>query len=113
MRPRFSLFTRILLWFFLNLVVLGAVLLLFFNLQFRLRPESPLVGDAGNQIENIARLMMIEMYGKPREERDAIAQRYSDRHQAAFLLYDNSGELLAGKATGAPAEVLEQVMRSP
>ena len=113
MRPRFSLFTRILLWFFLNLVVLGAVLFLFFNLQFRLRPESPLVGDSSNQIENIARLMMIEMYGKTREERDAIAQRYADRHQAAFLLYDNSGELLAGKATGAPAAVLEQVMRSP
>jgi two-component system sensor histidine kinase CpxA len=113
MRPRFSLFTRILLWFFLNLVVLGAVLFLFFNLQFRLRPESPLVGDSGNQIENIARLLVIEMYGKGREERDAIAQRYADRHQVAFLLYDNSGELLAGKATGAPAEVLEHVMRPP
>jgi two-component system sensor histidine kinase CpxA len=110
MRPRFSLFTRILLWFFLNLVVLGAVLLLFFNLQFRLRPESPLVGDAGNQIENIARLMVIEMYGKTRQERDAIVERHGDRHQINFLLYDNSGELLAGKAD-APAEVLEQVTR--
>ncbi len=106
MRLRFSLFTRILLWFFLNLIVLGAVLFLFFNLQFRLRPESPLLGGGGNQIENIARLLVIEMYGKPREERDAILQRYSDRHRITFLLYENSGERLAGKEPDPPPEVL-------
>lgn len=111
MRLRFSLFTRILLWFFLNLVVLGAVLLLFFNLQFRLRPESPLAGSGGNQVENIARLMVVEMYGKPREERDAILQRYSERHRVTFLLYENSGERLAGKESEPPVEVLNYLKR--
>lgn len=108
-RPRFSLFTRILLWFFLNLAVLGAVLLVFFNLQFRLRPESPLVGGGGNQLENIARLIVVEMQGKPRPERDAILQRYSDRHRVAFLLYENSGQRLAGTETDPPAEVLNRL----
>lgn len=36
---RFSLYTKILLWFFLNLIVLGAVMLVFFNFQFRLAPD--------------------------------------------------------------------------
>jgi two-component system sensor histidine kinase CpxA len=47
MRVRVSLFTKILLWFFVNLVVLGGVLWVIFNLQLRAAPDSPLFVASG------------------------------------------------------------------
>ena len=39
MKARFPLYAKILLWFFLNLVVLGAALYALFRIQFHLGPE--------------------------------------------------------------------------
>ena len=43
MRPRFPLFTKILLWFFLNLLLLGGVLFVVFKLQFQFSARSAVV----------------------------------------------------------------------
>ncbi|MGH9839554.1 MAG: sensor histidine kinase [Blastocatellia bacterium] len=112
MRFRFSLFTRILLWFFLNLAVISLVLLVFFNLQFQLPPDSPLRGGAGNHFGPVAWLIAAEANGKTAEERDAILNRYSESYQLRFLLYARSGEKLAGQGDAAP-EVLDHIKRAP
>ena len=57
MRLHRSLFTKILLWFFLNLIVLGVVFLVFFNLQFRFPPDSPLSAATGSHLRFVARLI--------------------------------------------------------
>ena len=105
-RFRLSLFARILSWFFLNLIVLGLVLLAFFNLQFRLAPDSPLFGRAGNRFEAVAHLISAEARDASREERDAILKRYSEEYAVDFLLYANTGEQLAGREATLPAAVL-------
>ncbi len=110
MRLRFSLFTRIILWFFLNLIVLGIVLFAFFNLHFRLDPNSPLLGESGNRIEAVARRIASEVREASKEEREAILDRYSETWQVDFLLYAGNGERLAGKEISLPAEVQRQVV---
>ena len=111
-RFRLSLFARILSWFFLNLIVLGLVLLAFFNLQFRLAPDSPLFGRAGNRFETVAHLISAEARDASREERDAILKRYSEEYAVDFLLYASTGEQLAGREVSLPAAVLGRFFMS-
>jgi two-component system sensor histidine kinase CpxA len=113
-RVRVSLFTKTLLWFFLNLVVLVAVLLAVFNLQFRFSPESPLVGRSGNRLEFVAGLISDEIRGASRETRAAVLTRYSTTYQVGFRLYDDSGQSLAGDVAALPDDVLRRiVLRGP
>ncbi|MFN7948311.1 MAG: HAMP domain-containing sensor histidine kinase [Blastocatellia bacterium] len=102
MRLRFSLFTKILLWFFLNLIVLGAVLLLLFNRQFRL--------EAGHRLESVASLMAVELRAAPPAEREAILRRYSETYQVEFLLYLNNGVKMAGREMALPNEVMAGII---
>lgn len=112
MRLRFSLFTKILLWFLLNLLVLGAVFLTVFNLQFGFAPDSPLFA-ASNRLDRVARLITDEIGTAGQTERDAILQRYSLSYKIEFLLYANTGERLAGQETQLPAEVLRKLGDMP
>src|SRR5438552_1714911 len=52
---RFSLFSRIILWFFLNLVILAAIFLLIFGLNVRV-DQSSIIGGMANRMEAISRL---------------------------------------------------------
>lgn len=105
MKIRFSLYTKILLWFFLNLIVLGAVLLVFFNFQFRLDPDSPMRGDSVMRIDTLAQLMSLEMADQTEEERNAILSRYSETYQVDFILYAADGRRLGGSDAPLPDEV--------
>ena len=105
MRLRTSLFTRILLWSFLNLAVVGSVLGAFFALQFRLQPDSVLF--AGNRLQYVAAQLMTESRGATTaESRAALLRRYSTTYQADFLLFGEDGQQLAGTKTALPASVL-------
>jgi len=107
---RVSLFTKTLLWFFLNLIVLVAVLLAVFNLQFRFSPDSPLVGRSGNRLEFVAGLISDEIRGVSREVRTAVLARYSTSYKVQFRLYDDRGQVLAGDATVLPDDVLRRIV---
>jgi len=113
MKFRLSLFARIMLWFFLNLAVIGGVLFVLFNLQFRLEPDSPLLAGASDRIENIARAITDDIRDKSREQREAILQQYSQIYRLEFSVYTNEGEKLAGKQSALPAEVLERIKARP
>ena len=94
---RLNLFSKILLWVFINLLVLGAVLFFIFNLQFNFAPNSPLLGAGNERIEIIAEMIATESNGKSRAERDEILQRYSDDYGITFTLFANTGEQLGGR----------------
>lgn len=112
MKMRFSLYSKILLWFFLNLIVLAAVLLVFFNFQFRLDPDSPMRGDSVMRIDTLAQLMSLEMADQTEEERDEVLKRYSETYQVDFLLYSADGRRLAASIDAQlPDEVRAQLGR--
>ncbi len=92
-----NLLSKILLWVFINLLVLGIVLFFIFNLQFNFSPNSPLLGAANERIEVVAEMIATDSNGKSRAERDEILQRYSDDYGLTFTLFANTGEQLGGR----------------
>ena len=106
---RSSLFTKILLWFFLNLVILGVVLFVFFQLRFLISPDSPLWGRSGNLTMSLSRLIGHELSNASQDEWNAILERYSEAYQVDLLLYEISGEKLAGKDVEVPQQIVEKI----
>jgi two-component system sensor histidine kinase CpxA len=105
MRPHFPLFAKILVWFFVNLLALGAVFLVFFNLQLSFSPGSPLFAVSGSRLLTVARLINDELRAAVSADRAAILQRYSESYKVDFLLVSDVGEDLAGLGRQVPAEV--------
>lgn len=99
------------LWFFLNLLLLGVILWLIFNLNFRFEQNSPFFGGATNRIESVIRLIEEETNEKSRAERDTILKNYSDSYKVEFFLFDNQGRQLGGREISLPAEVFEDITR--
>lgn len=108
---RFSLFTKIIIWFFLNLLVLAAILFAFFSYNFRYRPNSGFSGlFSGGNIEIVTREITNEIDNKTREQRDEILQNYSAKNSGVeFFLFDNKGEQLGGRQIELPAEIFRQI----
>src|ERR1041384_7891901 len=106
---RFSLFSKIMLWFFLNLLLLGTILFLIFNFNFRPDPRSRFMGGAANRLETVSRLIVRETDEKTREERDVILQRYSEAYTVQFYLFDFQGNQLGGPPVTLPAEVYTEI----
>ena len=106
---RLNLLSKILLWVFINLLVLGAVLFFIFNLQFNFAPNSPLLGAANERIEVIAEMIATESNEKARAERDEILGKYSDTYGITFALFANTGEQLGGKDIQLPAQIKESL----
>lgn len=113
MKPRFSLFTKILLWFFLNLIVLVSVHLLLLNVQFRFSPYSALIGDPGGQMGTVARQIAFEIRDADEAERNLVLRHYSESFRVDFILFDHSGRKLAGGDFTLPPEVLEKITEPP
>lgn len=109
MRLRFSLFSKIMLWFFLNLLLLAAIFLIVFN--FRFAPNSPLFRGTDYRIESLTRQIANETNDKTRAERDRILKSYSDANLVEFLLFDYRGVQIGGKETNLPAKVLAEITR--
>ncbi|HLM61906.1 MAG TPA: HAMP domain-containing sensor histidine kinase, partial [Pyrinomonadaceae bacterium] len=93
----------------MNLLLLGAILFLIFNLNFRFSPRSPFFGGSANRIGAVTRLITREMNGIPRAERDEVLKRYSDAYGVEFFLFDNRGNQLGGREITLPAEVFEKI----
>lgn len=107
-RLRFSLFTKIIVWFFLNLLVLAAILLFIFN--FRFDSRTSFFGSA-NRIEALTRVIESETNARTRTERDEILKKYSETYRVEFYLFDNAGKQLGGKEIALPPELFNEISR--
>src|SRR5438093_12605949 len=99
---RFPLYAKILLWFFLNLVLLGVAFYVFVKVQFRLGLDSLLAGRAGDRIQAVGEVITDELNDSPRVECDDILARFSNRFHVQFFLYRNDVAYLAGGAMPLP-----------
>ena len=111
MRVRITLFTKILAWFLLNLILLGTLFLLAFGIRFRFEPWSPLAGGAASRVDTVTRLLASEIDEKDRPDRDAIVARYNEAYNVDFYVFDNAGRQLAGPAIELPAKVRDDITR--
>jgi two-component system, OmpR family, sensor histidine kinase CpxA len=104
-RLRFPLYAKILLWFFLNLVVLGATFLLLVRAQFHYGMDWLLAAGAGERIQAISDVIVSEVNDRPRSEWNAVLKHFDDAYQIQFLIYRAVGDQLAGALNPLPPEV--------
>jgi len=108
---RVHLFTKIMLWFFLNLLLLSAIFLIFFGINVRFDANS-IFSNAGNRLENLARLIVSESDEKTREERDGILAKFSSLYGVEFFLFDYRGVQLGGREITLPNEVTTYITQA-
>jgi two-component system sensor histidine kinase CpxA len=109
MSRRFPLYAKILLWFFLNLILLAAVFYLLFRAQFRFGLDWLL----SDRIETADEIISAELGGEPQSQwnstLEGIAAGYQNK--VRFLAFAGDGRPLAGDLIGLPEEIREQLGR--
>lgn len=108
MNVRFPLYAKILLWFFLNLLILVVGFLAVFKLQL----NSAIVNTVHDRLRPIEQVIMSELVPSPRREWDDVLKRFGAAYGVKFGLYRNSGEQVAGEKMKLPQMVIEQ-MKQP
>ena len=109
MRSGLPLYAKILLWFFLNLLLLVALFYVFFRLQFRVGLDSLLEGPAGDRVQALAAEVGFELAESDRTEWEEVLRRQSTEHGVAFRLFRADGEQLAGEPVVLPPQVQERL----
>jgi two-component system, OmpR family, sensor histidine kinase CpxA len=107
-RMRFSLFTKIMLWFFLNLLLLAGALWLVFSFSFQF--DATFFDGLTNKMDTVARLIREEVNGKTRAEQDEILKRYTEAYGVELFLFDNQGRQLAGREITLPMDVTNELL---
>ncbi|MDD5350248.1 MAG: HAMP domain-containing sensor histidine kinase [Chthoniobacteraceae bacterium] len=106
MRVRCPLYAKILLWFFLNLLLLGAVLYGFFRFQFHAGLDSLLAGQIAGRMEMVARMLEIELRETPRTAWDGVMARFNESYDGVeFFLFRPNGTQSAGALVELPPQV--------
>ncbi len=109
MKLRLSIFSKILLWFFLNLVVLAAVFLIFFQIRFHVPPDSLLAGSTTHKTISLYRMIRHDLNTTRRKEWDSLLERYGNGFDADLMLVSLDGRKLAGSPIDLPSVVTARV----
>jgi len=113
MRLRSSLYAKILLIVLLNLAVIGLLVVILLNLQYRVDPDRFFLAARSNQFEVVARMMGDDLREVPAGQigaYEAILKRYEETWEVQFLLYAPTGGQVAGTATRLPPQIRQRVM---
>ena len=112
MKIKFPLYAKILFWFFLNVVFLGAVFLIAARGQLHFGLDALISGPAGDRLQEVTRLISEELRDRPQSEWDNVLKRFSDVYHVRFYLFRNSDQL-AGATVMLPREVEQRLMERP
>ena len=106
MKLRFPLYSKILLWFFLNLLLLAVVLYGFLRFQLRAGLDSLLAGQIASRMEVVTRVLEDELRETPRTAWDSVLERLGNTYEGVtFHIVRPNGSLVAGAPVEIPAEV--------
>ena len=107
MNPRQSLFIKVLLWFFMSLLLLVALVVGVFNLDFHLRPDSALIKGMGGQGKALGRVILREIHDSSYYEWGTVLDRFGKAYDLEFLLCRSNGQILAGPKRTIPQKVIQ------
>ena len=110
-KATFPLFTKVMVWFFLNLLLLVIVFAVIFGLEIGFERALPFNNGVSNRTEAVKRLIEGETDDKSRVARDAVLQHYSEAYHVDFFLFDIKGTQMGGKPVTLPDEVYQEVTR--
>ncbi len=109
MKLRFPLYAKILLWFFLNLLLLGGAVLFLLRAQFHHGFDLMLAMGAEERVQSVTDLVLGELRERPASEWNSVLERFDDAYQVRFLAYRLDGAQIAGATTPLPNEVMARL----
>lgn len=109
MPVRFPLYAKILLWFLLNLLFLGAVFYAFIGLQFHIGLDSLLLGRTGDRIQAVGDIIATELGNAPVNQWNDVLQRFGSAYKVTLLLFRPDGSQAAGQGIQLPPEVMPRL----
>ncbi len=104
-----SLFAKILLWFFLNLALVGAALAVFFTFQSQVDLHALFGRQASDRMRVAGRLIAHDLDRTPMESWAEVLERHGEIHQVAFVLAHENAGWLTSKEMEIPAVVMKRV----
>ena len=113
-RPHLTLYGQVLLWFFLNLTLVAAVLFFVLKIQFRVDPRELLGSRTREQFRAAASVMSGELRNSPRVEWEQILERYAGSYGVDIALYRPEGQLRwVGEELQLPEQLLLEAGKRP
>jgi len=109
MRIRFPLLPKILIWFFLNLVVLGAVFYFVLKVQFRFGLDALLGGRVGERIQAVGDVIAHELQAKPVADWNDLLLSFAKAYKVQFFLFRRDGTQVAGESIALPPAVSAKI----
>ena len=111
-RPRLPLYGQILIWFFLNLALVAAVLYFVLHVQFQLDLRAILSGRTEEQFKAVADVLSAELRAAPRDEWEEIFDRYDEAYGVSFSVYFPAGDrVMGGEDLNLPRDLVETAVR--
>ena len=108
-RVSFPLPLKILLWFFVNLVLLAGVAVYVARGQFRFGLDSLLTGSSGERVQGMAAVIVSELNAAKRAEWPAILKRHAEANHVQIAAVQNDGVRIAGTIAAPPPPVLKKL----
>lgn len=109
LKPPFSIFSKLLVWFFLNLLLITLLLVVIFQLRFHFAPGSPLAGRALHNTASLRFLLIHEIKNSSRDKWNEILERYSGAFKMRLHLVTSEGRVLAGMSDRIPEDVMQKL----
>jgi hypothetical protein len=91
MRTPFPLYAKIVIWFFLNLLVVVLVAAVLLRARFGNTTEWLLASDARDRIQSMTQVLAAELDHTPSMFHDEILERYSAAYHLVLAVYSNEG----------------------
>jgi two-component system, OmpR family, sensor histidine kinase CpxA len=110
MKPFSSLFSKILLWFFMNLALVAAVLIVFFMFQSQIDLHAIFGQQASDRLRTAGRLISHELNQVPTSNWSDVLARHAEIHQVDFALLLKDGHQSLSKDMDIPEAVTKMVM---
>ena len=105
MKTSFPLFARLLLWFFVNLLVLIVGLLLMIHLQFGSLDNWLLPESSQAQIQAMSQTLVGNLTHSSRTDWGGELAQLSSAYKMQFAIFDSRGQWIAGASIQPPEEI--------
>jgi two-component system, OmpR family, sensor histidine kinase CpxA len=109
MKFHFPLLPKILTWFFLNLVVLGAVFYVVLKVQFHFGLDSLLTGRVGERVQAVSDVITDELKNKRIADWDELLKNFGKAYKMQFAVFRRDGTQIAGEKVSLPPAVAARV----
>jgi two-component system sensor histidine kinase CpxA len=109
MKPFSSLFTKILFWFFLNLVFITGVLAVFFTFQSQIDIRGLFGRKTSDRVHITGKLISHDLSQAPAARWPDILERYGEIHQVDFVVVLADGRHVASSEMVIPERVMKKI----